>query len=589
LYVGRQTVAFKAAHIIATMAATLPRNADVADQLDLLADISEIRGEDSFRVSAYRRAAQRVRESSALVSQLALDGKAKDLNGIGQTIENKIVEIVEDGEIHALTKRKAEIPADVVRFTKLPGLGPKTARKIWQELGVTTVAELKEAAEAQRLRTLAGVGARLEENVLKALEAPEPAEEPRRTLLGKALPALQAVVSVLAEHPACDRVSLAGSARRYKETVRDLDIIATASDPAALIDYFTKLDWVVEVAAKGDTKATVVSADGFRFDLRVVPPESYGNLLQHFTGSKQHNVALRERAVRKKLSISEYGVLDTESDETFTTTDEEELYSFLGYQFVPPELRENTGELDAARDGTLPKLVELRDLRGDLHTHTHWSADGKNTLEEMVRSAIARGYDYYAITDHSHYLREGRLDQQRREIEKLRKQVEPFQILRGVEVNIKASGELDMPDEQLAELDWVVASVHAAREKNPLERVFSAMENPYVDCIGHLTGRKLNKRGPVEIDLDRVIEKALETGTFLEINSQPDRMDLRDVHARAAREAGLKLVIDSDGHEIGAQDYVEFGVGIARRAWLTKDDVVNTRTWKQIERLQKKR
>jgi DNA polymerase (family 10) len=571
------------------MAATLPRNADVADQLDLLADISEIRGEDSFRVSAYRRAALRVRESSALVAQLALDGKAKDLNGIGQTIENKIVEIVEDGEIHALTKRKAEIPADVVRFTKLPGLGPKTARKIWQELGVTTVAELKEAAEAQRLRTLAGVGAKLEENVLKALEAPEPAEEPRRTLLGKALPALQAVVSVLAEHPACDRVSIAGSARRYKETVRDLDIIATASDPAALIDYFTKLQWVVEVAAKGDTKATVVSADGFRFDLRVVPPESYGNLLQHFTGSKQHNVALRERAVRKKLSISEYGVLDTESDETFTTTDEEELYSFLGYQFVPPELRENTGELDAARDGTLPKLVELRDLRGDLHTHTHWSADGKNTLEEMVRSAIARGYDYYAITDHSHYLREGRLDQQRREIETLQKRVEPFRIVRGVEVNIRASGELDMPDEELAELDWVVASVHAARQKNPLERVFSAMENPYVDCIGHLTGRKLNKRGPVEIDLDRVIEKALETGTFLEINSQPDRMDLRDVHARAAREAGLKLVIDSDGHEIGAQDYVEFGVGIARRAWLTKDDVVNTRTWKQIERLKKKR
>jgi DNA polymerase (family 10) len=582
-------VALKAAHIIATMATTLPGNADVADQLDLLADISEIRGEDSFRVSAYRRAAQRVRESSSLVAQLAVDGKAKDLNGIGQTIENKIVEIIEDGEIHALTKRKAEIPADVVRFTKLPGLGPKTARKIWQELGVTTVAELKEAAEAHRLRTLAGVGAKLEENVIRALEAPAPAEEPKRTLLGKALPALRAVVSVLAEHPACDRVSIAGSARRYRETVRDLDIIATASDPVALIDYFTKLHWVVEVAAKGDTKATVVSADGYRFDLRVVPPESYGNLLQHFTGSKEHNVALRERAVRKKLSISEYGVLDTETGETFRTTDEEELYGFLGYQFVPPELRENTGELDAARDRTLPKLVELGDLRGDLHTHTHWSADGKNTLEEMVRSAIARGYDYYAITDHSHYLREGRLEQQRREIEELQKRVEPFRLLRGVEVNIRASGELDMPDELLAELDWVVASVHAAREKNPLERVFAAMENPYVDCIGHLTGRKLNKRGPVEIDLDRVIEKALETGTFLEINSQPDRMDLRDVHARAAREAGLKLAIDSDGHEIGAQDYVEFGVGIARRAWLAKDDVVNTRTWKQIERLQKTR
>jgi len=571
------------------MARTLPRNADVADQLDLLADISDIRGEDSFRVSAYRRAAQRVRECSSPVAQLALEGRAKDLNGIGKTIENKIVEIIEDGEIHALTKRKAEIPEDVVRFTKLPGLGPKTARKIWQDLGVTTLADLRQAAEAQQLRTLAGIGARLEESVIKALDAPAVADEPKRTLLGKALPALQAVVSVLAEHPACERVSIAGSARRYRETVRDLDIIATASDPQALIDYFTGLRWVVEVAAKGDTKATVVSADGFRFDLRVVPPESYGNLLQHFTGSKEHNVALRERAVRQKLSISEYGVQNTEKGETFTTTDEEELYEFLGYQFIPPELRENTGELDAARAGELPKLVELKDLRGDLHTHTHWSADGKNTLEEMVRAAIERGYDYYAITDHSHYLREGRLEAQRKEIERLQKRVEPFRILRGVEVNIRASGELDMPDDVLAQLDWVVASVHAAREKNPLERVFNAMENPHVDVIGHLTGRKLNKRGPVDIDLERVIEKALESGTFLEINSQPDRMDLRDVQARAAKEAGLKLVIDSDGHEIGAQDYVEFGVGIARRAWLTKDDVVNTRTWKQIERLKKKR
>ena len=570
------------------MAVTLPRNADVADQLDLLADISEIRGEDSFRVSAYRRAAQRVRECSSPVAQLALEGRAKDLNGIGKTIENKIVEIVEDGEIHALTKRKAEIPEDVVKFTKLPGLGPKTARKIWQELGVTTVADLRQAAEAQQLRTLAGVGAKLEESVIKALDAPAPVDEPRRTLLGKALPALKAVVSVLEEHPASERVSIGGSARRYKETVRDLDIIATASDPAALIDYFTKLKWVVEVVAKGDTKATVLSADGFRFDLRVVPPESYGNLLQHFTGSKEHNVALRERAVRQKLSISEYGVQNTDSGETFTTTDEEELYRFLGYEYIPPELRENTGELDAARNGDLPKLVELGDLRGDLHTHTHWSADGKNTLEEMVRAAEARGYAYYAVTDHSHYLREGRLESQWEEIDALQERV-GIQILRGVEVNIKASGELDMDDELLAQCDWVVASVHAAREKNPHERVFAAMENPYVDVIGHLTGRKLNKRGPVDIDIERVIEKALETNTFLEINSQPDRMDLRDVHARAAREAGLKLVIDSDGHELGAQNYVEFGVGIARRAWLAKDDVVNTRTWKQIERIRKKR
>src|SRR5262249_12028300 len=408
LYVGRQTVAFIAPRIIAVMATTLPRNADVADQLDLLADLSEIRGDDSFRVSAYRRAAMRVREASAPVADLALEGRAKDLQGIGQTIEGKILEIVNDGEIHALTRRKAEVPGDVVLFMRLPGLGPKSARKIWKELGITTLAELREAAESQRLRALPGMGAKTEENVLRALEAPAPVEEPQRTLLGRALPALRAVVSVLAEHSACDQVSIAGSARRYKETVRDLDIIATANDAPALIDYFTKLRWVVDVAAKGSTKATVVSQDGFRFDLRVVPPESYGNLLQHFTGSKDHNVALREAAVRRKLSVSEYGVQNTETGETFTARSEEELYRFLGYEFIPRELRENCGELVAARDGELPQLVALDDLRGDLHTHTHWSSDGKNTLEEMVRAAIARGYEYYAITDHSHYLREGR-------------------------------------------------------------------------------------------------------------------------------------------------------------------------------------
>jgi len=582
-------VAITAAHIIASVATTLPRNADVADQLELLADLTEIGGEDSFRVNAYRRAAQRVRETATPVAQLALEGRAKELQGIGKTIEEKIVEIVEDGEIHALTKRKALVPAELVLFTRLPGLGPKSARKIWQQLGITTLAELKEAAAAERLRTLPGIGARLEENVLRALEAPAAAEEPKRTLLGRALPALQAVVSVLAEHPACIEVSIAGSARRYRETVRDLDIIATATDAEGLIDYFTSLRWVVEVVAKGPTKATVVSADGLRFDLRVVPPECYGNLLQHFTGSKEHNVALREAAVRKKLSVSEYGVLETESGETITAATEEEVYRFLGYDLIPPELRENAGELEAARNGTLPKLVELRDLRGDLHTHTHWSADGKNTLEQMVLAAIERGYQYYAITDHSHYLREGKLDAQRAEIEALRERVAPFTILHGVEVNIKADATLDLADEQLATLDWVVASVHAAREKNPLERVFAAMENPYVDCIGHLTGRRINTRGPVDIDLDRVYEKALETGTFLELNSQPDRLDLRDAHARAAREAGLKLVVNSDGHEIAAQNYVEFGIGQARRAWCTKADILNTRTWKQIEKLRKKR
>jgi Histidinol phosphatase and related hydrolases of the PHP family len=282
-------------------------------------------------------------------------------------------------------------------------------------------------------------------------------------------------------------------------------------------------------------------------------------------------------------------VTETETGEEHAFGNEEELYAFLGYAYIPPELRENGGELEAARAGELPKLVEVGDLRGDLHTHTTWSSDGKNTLEEMVTAAIERGYEYYAVTDHSHYLREGRLAAQAEEIAALQERVAPFRILRGAEVNIRADGTLDMSDEELATLDWVVASIHAVREKNPLERFFAAMENPYVDCIGHLTGRKLNKRPPIDIDIERVIEKALETNTFVEMNSQPDRLDLRDVHARAAREAGLKVAIDSDGHEIGAQAYVEFGVGQARRAWLTKSDVVNTKTWKQIEKLRKRR
>ncbi len=570
------------------MATTLPRNADVAEQLELLADLLEIEGEAAFRVLAYRRAAARVRETGGPVAQLALDGKAKELPGIGQTIQEKIVQIVDKGEIEALAKRRKTIPPEVVDFLRIPGLGPKTVRRIWQELGVSTLAELKEAARKQRLRTLPGLGAKLEENVLKSVGRKRKAAGPPRTLLGRALPALLAVVDVLREHPASDRVSEAGSARRRKETVRDLDIIATARDPGALIDYFTKLTWVAEVVAKGPTKATVVSHESFRFDLRVVPPECYGNLLQHFTGSKEHNLALREDSVRRGLSVSEYGITEVESGDVFTAEDEEAVYERLGYAYIPPELRENAGELQAARGGKLPELVEPKQLRGDLHTHSHWSADGKNTLAEMVAAANARGYAYYAVTDHSHYLREKRLDQQSREIERLAKKVEPLRLLKGIEVNIKADGTLDVADEVLAERDWVIASIHSAFDRSPTERVLAAMESPHVDCIGHLTGRKLNLRGAMEMDLERVVEKAVETGTFLEINSQPDRLDLRDVDARLAGEAGAKIVVSSDAHQVGALDYVEFGVAQARRAWLTAEQVANTRTWAQLKRLLKK-
>jgi DNA polymerase (family 10) len=568
--------------------AELPRNDQLAEQFELLGDLMELEGADGFRISAYRKAAARIRETPTSVAQLALDGKAKQLQDIGKTIEGKIVEVVTDGEIHALTKRKAEVPAEVATFMRLPGLGPKTARRIWQELGITTAADLKAAAEGQQLRGHAGIGPGTEEKIAAALALPKATEGPRRALLGTMLPKLRAVVQVLSEHPASVEVSIAGSARRMRETVRDLDIIATATDAQALVDYFCSLKWVVDVAAKGSTKATVVSHDGLRFDLRVVPPESYGNLLQHFTGSKHHNVALREDAVRRGFSISEYSVTEVESGTEHTFATEEEVYRFLGYDWIPPELRENGGELTAARKGELPALVELSDLRGDLHTHTTWS-DGKDSLEDMVAAAIARGYVYYAICDHSQRLRGDLLHRQAEAIDALNELVAPFQILKGIEVNIKPDGTLDVSEEELATRDWVVASVHSRFDHNPTERVLAAMESPFVDVIGHPTNRRIGKRQPATLDVERVIEKALETGTFLEINSQPDRLDLTDVHARAAREAGLKLVIDSDGHQIGALDYVELGVGQARRAWLTKDDVVNTRTWKQIEKLRKKR
>ncbi|HZQ16702.1 MAG TPA: DNA polymerase/3'-5' exonuclease PolX [Gaiellaceae bacterium] len=568
--------------------AELPRNEALAEQFELLGDLMELEGGDAFRVGAYRKAAARIRETPASVAQLALEGKAVKLQGIGKTIEAKIVEVVEDGEIHALTKRKAVVPAEVAAFMRLPGLGPKTARRIWQELGITTIADLKAAAEARELRGHAGIGPGTEEKIAAALAQPKAAEGPRRALLGTTLPKLRAVVETLREHPAAVEVDLAGSARRMRETVRDLDIIATAHDPQALVDYFCSLPWVVDVAAKGPTKGTVVSHDGLRFDLRVVPPESYGNLLQHFTGSKNHNVALREEAVRRGLSVSEYSITVVETGEEHRFVREEDVYRFLGYDWIPPELREDGGELAAARRGELPALVELADVKGDLHTHTTWS-DGKDSLEAMVEAAIRRGYVYYAVCDHAQRLRGDLLHRQSEQIDALNEVVKPFRILKGIEVNIRPDGSLDVSDEDLATRDWVVASVHSRFDHNPTERVLAAMDSPYVDCIGHLTSRKIGRRAPSRIDVERVVAKALETGTFLELNSQPDRLDLSDVHARAAREAGLKLVIDSDGHDVGALGFLELGVGQARRAWLTKEDVLNTRTWPQLLKLRKKR
>ena len=563
----------------------LPRNADVADALDELADVSEILGEQGFRVLAYRRAATRIRETGASVAELALQGTAKELPGIGATIESKIVEMTETGSMSALEKRRAEVPAEVRQFLRLPGLGPKTAARIWRELGVTTLEELRVAAEQQRVRTLQGLGAKSEERILEALAKGFGPEPERRGLLGVGLPVVRQVVDELRAHPAAVEVSGAGSVRRGRETFRDLDVIATATDPPALIGHFVTLPWVLEIAARGDTKATVVTKQGLRLDLRVVPPEDFGSLLQHFTGSKDHNVALREEAQRRGLSISEYGVTVVETGEVHRFADEDDLYRFLGYEPIPPELRESSGELQAARNGSLPALVEVGDLVGELHCHSDWSSDGKASIEEMARTARSNGYRFLALTDHSHYLRDGRMEAQWREIDAVNARVKPFKVLKGVEANIRADGAIDVDDELLAELDWVVASLHHAFDKSPTERILAAIDHPHVDCIGHLTGRKLNRRAGAEVDIEQVVARAVETRTALEINSQPDRLDMRDVHARLAGEAGVLVPVTTDAHSTAALGYRELGVAQARRAWLTKEQVLNTRPWREIAKL----
>jgi DNA polymerase (family 10) len=500
-----------------------------------------------------------------------------------------IVEVVETGDMNALAKLRAKLPPGLVDVMHVPGLGPKTARKLHAGLGVEDLDGLRAAAEQQKLRDLPGLGAKSEEKVLKSLKAPaKDTAATGRTLLGKALPAVRRAVAEIEGSGLADRVSEAGSVRRRAETTKDLDLIATAADPAALTAFFAEREWVAEVVALGGTKATVVSHEGFRFDLRVVPPESYGNLLQHFTGSKDHNVALREDAVRQGLSVSEYGIAQVEGGETFAAEDEAAVYERLGYAWIPPELRENRGELEAARAGDLPQLVELADLKGDLHMHTDWS-DGRATLEEMVLAAKERGHRYIAICDHARRLRDGRLEAQTEAIAAL--EVPGISVLAGVEVDIRADGSLDMDDESLAARDWVMASIHSGfdgpREKLT-ERLVAAMQSPHVDCIGHPTGRKINRRPPYELDFERVCEIAVETGTFLEINAQPDRLDLSDTLARAAVEAGVKLVVSTDAHRIHELDNLELGVAQARRGWVSPEQVVNTRSWAEVKKLLKR-
>jgi len=566
-----------------------PTNTDIAEALDELGDLTELDGAAIYRTNAYRNAAKAVRESPVSVLGLARQGRATELPGIGTTIQEKIIALADEGAIPATVKLRAEFPPGLIAMTHLPGLGPKRARRLYDELGIDSLESLRSAAENQQIRKLKGFGPKAEEAILASVRLEGAGDRPARVVLSRALAIGEPLVAALRDHPASQHVELAGSARRMTDTVKDLDVIATATDPLALARAAAGLDLVEEAATPTAAGVRLRTHTGIAVDLRIVEPDQFGDLLQHLTGSKQHNMALRDAAVRKGMHVSEYGVLDDATGETHRCATEHEVYALLGLEYIEPELRENRGELEAAAAGTLPKLIEPGELRGDLHSHTT-ASDGTASIEEMAVAARDFGYEYLAITDHSASFGFGdevSPDRLREQIARIRAtEVDGIELLAGSEVNILPDGSLDYPDELLAELDWVIASVHSSFRMSAdvmTDRIVRAIEHPLVDAIGHLSGRKLERRAPYSFDLERVIDAAARAGTMLEINSNPDRRDLSDLHARAAAAAGIPIVINSDAHRVGGFEVARYGIATARRAWLTDAQVVNTGPWSAIE------
>jgi DNA polymerase (family 10) len=575
----------------------MPRpNDEVAALLGEYAELISITGGDAFRARTYSRAARAIRGYAADVSQLNA-AQLRQIPGVGKSIADKVGEYLTAGRIQVLEQLRAEIPPGVREMTAIPALGPARALQLAAELGITSVPELAAAIEAGRLRDLKGFGAKSEERILRGIALLAQASE--RVLLSVGLETAEEMVAALSAVPGCVRCTYAGSARRMRETVGDVDILATVrSRPAAqdkpatpLMDAFVALPGVAEVIASGDTKTSIRTDRGLQVDLRVVPEDAWGAALQYFTGSQAHNVRTREIAVRRKLKLSEYGLFSVESGELIVSRTEEEIYQALGMSWVPPTLREDGGEVEAAQRGELPDLVTEADLRGDLHTHTDLT-DGVSSLEDMVAAAAARGYEYYAVTDHApdlimHRMTDEKMLAQREQVRRLGESMTSGPVLlHGSELNIGPDGGVDWPASFLAGFDICVASVHShfGQPRAQMTRRFvTACQNPHVNVIGHPLTRILGRREPVDVDLDAVFAACARTGTALEINGSPHRRDLPDEHLRRAKAAGVKFAIDSDAHSTVQLGYPRYGVGSAQRGWLTADDVINT--W-PLDRLQ---
>lgn len=574
------------------------RNGQIADALAELATLYELDGAIHYRVIAYREAARVVRQSPVSVAELAREGRASELPGIGKTLEEKIRVLVESGEIPSASRLKRRFPASLVSMTRIPGLGAKTARRLYDELGISTLEELREAAAGQRIRSLRGLGPKAEEKILAAIDQLGGEGPTERLLLSAVLPIGEELVAALREHPAGEAVELAGSARRRTETCKDIDLIATATEPLALARALAEHPLAASAGTPRDSGVRIQTHNGVAVELRIVAPQAYGNLLQHLTGSARHNVQLRERAVGLGLSVSEHGIADAETGEVSRYRREADVYGRLGLDFIEPELREGGGELRAAAEGALPELVDLADIRGDLHCHTTLS-DGRNSPEEMAEAARTRDYSYLALTDHSASHGFGNhvtAEELRARIEQVAtlnaaRKGEGPRLLAGSEVNIGLDGSLDYDDELLAELDWVIASVHTSfriGRKEMTARVVAACEHPLVDCIGHLSGRLILRREPYDIDVEAVIEAAVRTGTMLEINGNPNRRDLSEGNARLATEAGVLLCLNTDAHGVDTLANMTYALGTARRAWVRPDQVANTRSWREFSRLRKR-
>lgn len=565
-------------------------NADIAADFDELADLLEIEGANPFRIRAYRNAARTMRDLPQDVAAMLAKGEdLTELPGIGKDLAAKIREIVETGTAAMLEEHRKTVPVTLVELLKIPGIGPKRVKALYHDLGIRTLDQLQKAAEEGRVRTLQGFGEKTEQYLLHHLQART--GEERRVKLAIATQYADALIAYLKESPGVERVVAAGSYRRAKETIGDLDLLVTAAPGSAVMDRFVSYPEVEEVLAQGATKASLRLACKLQVDVRVVPGKSYGAALQYFTGSKAHNVALRQMAQRRGLKINEYGVF--KGDRAVAGGTEESVYAAVGLPWIPPELRENRGEFDAALAGRLPRLVEVADLKGDLHAHTK-ATDGQNSLKEMAAAARHRGLEYLAITEHSQRLAMAkgldskRLREQLEEIDRLNDTAIGITLLKGIEVDILEDGSLDLPDDDLSRLDLVIGAVHShfrlSRQKQT-ERILRAMDHPYFTILAHPSGRLIDERAPYDVDMPRVIRHARERGCFLEVNAHPIRLDLVDTDCQLAKEAGVMVSINSDAHSTLDFGNLRYGVGQARRGWIEAREVLNARPLHELRPL----